>query len=131
MPVKSAVLFWDVYLIRDPDTKEVVYVGRSFQIGERVKNHIWNARSKTGRKGPLQIWILNLLSIGKRPEFIIAQSNIPWELGAIWEKVWMLTYYFRGAKLLNKEYNYWEQLEEQDPLYLMREWRFPVVEQAA
>jgi hypothetical protein len=131
MPVKSAILFWDVYLIRDPDTKEVVYVGRSFQVEERVKNHIWNARSKTGRKGPLQVWILNLLSIGKKPEFIIAQSNIPWELGAIWENAWMLTYYFRGAKLLNKEYNYWEQLEEQDPLYLMRERKFPVIEQAA
>lgn len=80
-----------IYILKDPDTLEIRYVGKTLMsLEHRLGNHINNARGQKHNKH-LSNWILKLLSLGKRPliELIEECENKNWQDR---EKYWISFY---------------------------------------
>ena len=89
-----------IYVLRDPDTKLVRYVGKSneFRIKKRLKEHCQLNRIR--RNNHKNNWIKKLISEDKKPELlIIAQGKA--ENYAALEKYWIRCYSKLGFKLTN------------------------------
>lgn len=85
-----------IYVLRDPKTNEVRYVGAATNLKARIKHHIY-ARQKQTEKGA---WIDSLLAEGRRPIIeIIEIAGGNWEER---EKFWIEKYDSTGARLFNK-----------------------------
>lgn len=80
-----------IYTLKHPDTLEVRYVGKTVRsLSRRLGNHIDNAKRSKHNKH-LSNWILNILSLGKRPiiELIEEVDHSIWQER---EKYWIKQY---------------------------------------
>lgn len=71
---------YKIYALKDPDTKEIRYVGATCQpLYQRLSNHIYYAKKRNGTH--VHNWINSLLKINKNPiiEIIEAVSEHNWE----------------------------------------------------
>jgi len=78
-----------IYILKDPDTQEVRYVGKSVRPKRRYSEHIYK-KYQENKKTHLAHWLLKLLNQDKKPIMeIIDQTEGDWE---ILEKKWIAFY---------------------------------------
>mgnify|MGYP000048738562 CR=1 FL=1 len=68
-----------IYTLKDPDTQEVRYVGKSKRPKRRLSEHTYKKLLKT-KKTHLAYWVLSLLKNGKKPIMeIVDETNEDWQ----------------------------------------------------
>lgn len=89
-----------IYILRDPDTKSIRYVGKSneLRINKRLKEHCQLNRLK--RNNHKNNWIKKLILEGKKPELLIIARAETKNYAAL-EKYWIRCYFKLGVKLTN------------------------------
>jgi len=90
------------YYLKDPDTKEIRYIGRTIDEKNRFRNHLYEAKKKNRNKR--ERWVLSLLRRNKKPEmevFYSKECNIA-EANFI-EKVLIKSFIKKGYNLVNEE----------------------------
>jgi putative transcriptional regulator len=85
-----------VYVLRDPRTDAVHYVGITFKPQQRLHAHILDGRRARGAKGA---WIRELLTIGVEPLIEVIEANVADSDHA--ERQWIAHYRGLGAPLTN------------------------------
>jgi len=89
-----------IYTLSDPRNGEVRYVGKAFDIRERLWQHLSESRKRNTRK---TAWIKSLCKIGLNPVIEILES-FPAEDVSTWqdaERFWIQTLRFYGCRLTN------------------------------
>lgn len=89
-----------VYVLVDPITDYVRYVGKSINPKERLATHIRDARK--GSVLHSRRWISGLLSKNKRPELIVLEECDSAEDANESEKHWIASFRIMGANLTNR-----------------------------
>lgn len=87
---------WVVYVLKDPRTQRVRYVGWTFDLHKRLRNHITRAPRESTHKA---CWIKGLLSAGMEPVAEVVESG-----DGAWadaERRWIAQYRADGADLTN------------------------------
>ena len=87
----------NIYILIDPVSNQIRYVGKTNNIKERFKNHKNRCRDKNTHK---RNWINKLRLMGLTPhiEVIDVVSISEWHY---WEKFWIEYYRFLGCNLVN------------------------------
>lgn len=95
-------MIWTIYVLIDPDTRAVRYVGYTTQeVGERLKYHLWDARRWRKAHGRTRkaVWLRGLVKKKKMPDVAILQQGVgEW---AAAEQLWIATFRAAGMDLLN------------------------------
>lgn len=86
-----------IYVLLDPFTKEVRYVGATVDLKNRYGVHIF----EKGRKNPKARWISSLLKLGTKPKLRVVES-VPIADGKDAEGKWIAYFRNKGCKLLNQ-----------------------------
>jgi hypothetical protein len=86
-----------VYVLRDPDTERVRYVGRSIYPFSRYKSHL---RIRTNDNTYRANWIRSLATAGKKPVIEIIQSCPDDKIYSV-EQFWIAYYRACGSPLTN------------------------------
>lgn len=87
---------WFIYVLIDPRTDEVRYVGWAFNVRQRWHTHVSSAPRTRSHKAN---WIKQLLALGLRPVYqIIEQGTGDWQEA---EQRWIAYYRAQGARLTN------------------------------
>lgn len=88
---------WFIYILIDPRTEEIRYVGWTFNTHKRLNAHISNAKRTKSHKA---YWIKSLLDIKERPllKIIETGNGDGWQQA---ERQWISHYRFLGAPLTN------------------------------
>ena len=89
-----------VYVLVDPITDYVRYVGKSINPKERLATHIREARK--GSVLHSRRWISGLLSKNKKPELIVLEECDSAEDANESEKHWIASFRIMGANLTNR-----------------------------
>ena len=86
-----------IYILIDPSTNEIRYIGKTNNLKQRLKNHLNACRDKNTHK---RNWINKLKTKGFKPEIeIIDEVSInEWKY---WEIFWISYYKSIGCNLLN------------------------------
>lgn len=86
-----------IYLLIDPITNQIRYIGKANNPKDRYKNHINKCLDKNTHK---RNWINKLKKLGYKPELEILEevSISEWKY---WESFWIGYYKYLGFKLLN------------------------------
>ena len=79
----------DIYVLKDPETSIIYYVGRSVNIKTRYRQHIFLAR-RSKKKNRKDAWILSILNKGLKPLIEIIES-VPEEICVEREIFWIDT----------------------------------------
>lgn len=87
-----------IYVLEDPETGAVRYVGRSIDPESRYKAHMGNKANTHSRK---DLWLANLKAHGKEPKLVIVEVGIKWKDAADVEQKWIDFFGQEGADLLN------------------------------
>lgn len=85
-----------IYMLVDPETDEIRYVGKSIRPAQRLLNHM-NERSNTHRSH----WLQTLRQKGLRPRMVILETiegRWPWQDA---ERFWIAHLRSLGARLVN------------------------------
>lgn len=103
-----------IYLLKDPISKEVVYVGETSNPEQRYGQHRWGAVGDCEEK---RNWIIGLKAIGVKPIFEIVDSVEDKRSALIKENALIVDYLNRGVHLFNiknkttlKQFNQFGQL---------------------
>lgn len=72
MPRRLYLGGWKIYILKDPDTQEVRYVGVTDDIISRLEFHLQFAYRRTS---PVAIWVYDLLQKGKEPLIEVVDSG--------------------------------------------------------
>ena len=92
-------MIYYIYTLSDPDTKEVRYIGQTFQPKVRLAQHCGSQLSGKSRRAE---WIRGLVSEGKKPVMsIIEEVEGDYEYSMAYEERWILHYRSIGADLTN------------------------------
>lgn len=86
-----------IYALKEPDTGEIRYVGKSYNVQMRFRKHLSSAFVRINRKTS---WIRSLLNRGTKPELEIL-DEVPIEHWQQWEVAWIEYFKESGAKLVN------------------------------
>jgi hypothetical protein len=87
---------WTVYGLCDPRTCEIKYVGWSFDLERRTRDHIKNAKKDRSHKAS---WIKQLLACGQTPYFVVLETGTgDW---AECERFWISFLRRIGTRLTN------------------------------
>lgn len=87
-----------IYVLRDPETKRVHYVGKSTRPGDRLGNHLCGSpRDVTSPKGQ---WVQALRARSLKPEMCIVETGSV-EDGDELERKWIAFFAGKGEPLLN------------------------------
>lgn len=89
-----------IYTLSDPDTLQVVYVGKSVNLKNRHRTHLGLAKLKDYKQSRKGAWIQGLLATGKQPimEHI---ETVDWQDGIKTEHYWIWQFRAWGFNLLN------------------------------
>lgn len=85
-----------IYILTDPRTRRVCYVGATMDPKKRLSSHIAAARG--GKNSPVVIWIRELLCLGLKPIFFEVAKVDDWNTE---ERRWIQHYSRCGETLLN------------------------------
>jgi hypothetical protein len=90
---------WLVYVLTDPRTEEVRYVGVTVRgLNRRLNEHV--SRARTGARSYRDSWIRQLLALGLRPD--ISRVGFAWDDDWVEaEQRWVAHYRAAGARLTN------------------------------
>jgi hypothetical protein len=91
--------YYSVYTIRNPETLEPVYVGMTTDVGARFTAHTCKSEGPMGEEK--LAWINSLISIGKKPLFIIEYWTISKYQARVEECRLISEYKLKGLKLFN------------------------------
>jgi len=86
-----------IYALKDPDTEEVRYVGKTKHPKIRLQQHVWEANRKQNRRA---CWVRSLLKNGKRPILEIV-DEVPVAMWSPVEAAYVQFFSEAGAKLVN------------------------------
>ncbi len=86
-----------IYVLKDPDSKEIRYVGKTIDPKRRLSQHIKDSQRRTAH---VQCWILSLLSQGKNPVIEVI-DEVPDDLWESAEMGYIHLYRSRGTRLTN------------------------------
>lgn len=86
-----------IYVLKDPDTEEIRYVGKANDVEERLRTHIVHA---TCEKNHRSCWIRGLLQKGKKPNIEIVDEVVFDEWPMI-EAAYIQFYLENGNRLTN------------------------------
>lgn len=87
---------WYIYILKDPRSEDVRYVGWSYDVAQRLSAHISSAPKIKSHKAH---WIKQLLNLGLRPIIeVIEFGNGDWREA---EQRWISHYKKAGANLTN------------------------------
>lgn len=89
---------WYVYVLRDPISWDVRYVGRTNRPALRLKHHLTNASRATTASGR---WVQSLKLRGLKPMLEVIDAGMGNGFRAA-ERVWVAEFRSRGADLLNR-----------------------------
>lgn len=97
--LRKSLTTYSLYVLRDPDTDEVRYVGCCEKPGKRLNGHM-NTRVYRGQQ--IGAWIDGLKSQGKRPRMVIVETCLG-RTKALWRERQLISRCFRivGHRLLN------------------------------
>src|SRR5690348_14115498 len=84
-----------IYILKDPITLEIRYVGKSKTPFKRFKEHLYRARK--GNKTYVYTWIRKILKLGNTPILEILEYTDNW----IEREIYWISYYKRTNKLTN------------------------------
>ena len=87
-----------IYVLKNPKTDNIHYVGRSLNPDSRYRVHIHGAKKKK-KKNKKEAWICSLLNEGLRPKLEII-DNVNENNAVEKEKFW-IEYYFKICDLKN------------------------------
>jgi hypothetical protein len=94
-----------IYALKDPDTDEIRYIGRSKNIGSRYRGHIAGCKTSALPSG---VWIAELLKNGKKPALELLQEHCnPIQV----EEQWISWGRKQGFNLLNIASGGYKELE--------------------
>lgn len=90
---------YNIYGIVSPETNEIVYVGISFDVRERLKGHLWG-HSMAGKK--MRDWVIDIKNKGLRDKVnvVILQITYTKSSALKLERKW-IEYYHKISPLLN------------------------------
>jgi group I intron endonuclease len=91
------MLTTNIYVLIDPETDEVRYVGKANNVSERYKAHLNRARKHQIHK---KNWIINLRNKGLKP-IIEVIDIVPFSEWIFWEKYWISQMKTWGFNLIN------------------------------
>jgi len=91
-----------IYVLKDPRSGGVCYVGSSVNPKARVEEHIWEAKNRTSGVRSLKAeWINDLLKNSLRPQIEVIEMTER-ARGAERESYWILFYKKKNPQLLNR-----------------------------
>lgn len=88
-----------IYVLVDPRTDCIRYVGQSVNPRARLKAHCSEAKREQHRRAR---WILGLLNIGLRPEVVVIEE-VAADQADDAERFWIASLLAAGAKLVNTD----------------------------
>jgi FtsZ-interacting cell division protein YlmF len=88
---------WFIYVLRDPISWDVRYVGKTVDPVARIKSHLKHTATKDHYAGR---WIASVLRRGLEPMLEVIDAGIGTEHGAA-ERAWIADYRRNGARLTN------------------------------
>ena len=89
-----------IYVLRDPDTKAVRYVGKADNLDRRFMDHIKSTRREKYKNNYKSRWIESLLRVDKKPEMVPIEE-VTEETWRDRECYWISFYRGIGARLTN------------------------------
>ena len=93
-----------IYVLKDPTTREVRYIGKSNKPKQRYRRHLYEAKKLLNPTNKRNIWINTLLKKGKKPimEIIDIVSKNNW---VSWERQYIYKYRKQWINLTNETNN--------------------------
>lgn len=94
-------MIYHIYCLKDPDTDQVFYVGKTCNPKERLAGHIGNAAGGLPENKKKAAWIARLSQEGKKPvmELLDTAAESDWPEK---EEQWIRTMRARGEPLVNR-----------------------------
>lgn len=86
-----------IYVLKDPDSDEIRYVGKSNDPEGRLTSHLWHAHKTQTRKNN---WLQKLLRENKRPKLEIL-DEVPYVEWPSWEVAYIDFFKTEGCRLVN------------------------------
>lgn len=90
-----------IYILIDPITNEVKYVGKTDYPNNRLKGHIKDVNRKKCKNQHKKAWIKNLLNLNSPPIFYVVDI-VKFEEWTFWEQHYISLYKSWGFNLVNK-----------------------------
>lgn len=90
-----------IYTLSDPDTLQIVYVGKCVNFTNRKYNHIGLAKLKGYKQSKKGLWVQGLLAAGKKPVMELVETVDPKD-GLATEHYWISQFRSWGFTLLNQ-----------------------------
>jgi predicted GIY-YIG superfamily endonuclease len=87
-----------IYILKDPTTKEVVYVGETSQLSVRYKSHKWGVQGDSDEK---KAWVKRLKKEGLQPIVEILDTAKDKRDAMVKENALIVKYIIAGCKLFN------------------------------
>jgi len=87
----------NIYVLKDPNTGLVRYVGKANRINTRLNVHICLAKNPKTHKAA---WVNSLLTKGQKPAVEVI-DEVPYECWQFWERHYIKMYKAMGAELTN------------------------------
>jgi len=92
------VSIWSVYVLVDPRTEEIRYVGVAKDTKVRLQTHIYEAKRAPGRNHRT-CWIDSILRLGLKPILIVVETGCGNREES--ERVWIASFRAIGCELVN------------------------------
>jgi len=89
-----------VYLLGDPRTMQVRYVGCTTNVAERFRGHL---KGQSARK--VKAWVAELVSLGLKPSMRVIQECGRWWSGRASEQKWIAHFWERDPSVLLNSHN--------------------------
>ena len=89
---------WFIYVLRDPRTNEIRYVGKAADPARRLRAHCYGVRRQAHRYTAR--WIRSLKALGLKPSMTVIDAGNGDGHGAA-ERAWIAEFHRRGARLTN------------------------------
>jgi len=93
---------WTIYVLIDPQTDSVRYVGCTVKPRYRLAQHIAEAKRRLNPEHPKTLWILALCATGLKPQFKVVETGQGDGLWEAAERKWISHFKENGCDLVNQ-----------------------------